>query len=353
LADPLLLIARDHRKLLVVDGQCSVSGGLCIGNEWVTDPAVCREGWRDTALAIEGPACQMLDQAFARAWRFAGGLPLEASVAVAQADGPPGQAGVQVIATEPGRERASRALDLMIGASAQRLWITDAYLAVSQRIYQAFQDAARDGVDVRLLLPGLSDLRIVQQLTRFGYRNLLRAGVRIWEWNGPMLHAKSMVSDGRRVRVGSSNLNPSSLLANWELDLLVDDDVILGQAMEEQFLRDLSQSSEVVLRARRQPASPGEPVRPSRWLAREAPAERRQATHVMSARERRRRALISAGGLIRGARAALFGPLGLILILVAILFSLFPRPMAWVAAGSSAIMGIALLVRAKGHRILT
>ena len=76
-------------------------------------------------------------------------------------------------------------------------------------MYQAFKDAARDGADVRLLLPGSSDIRAVRNLSRVGYRGLLRAGVRIWEWNGPMLHAKTIVADGRWVRVGSSNLNPS------------------------------------------------------------------------------------------------------------------------------------------------
>ena len=97
----------------------------------------------------------------------------------------------------------------MLGVSASRIWVTEAYLSAPQRMYQAFKDAARDGTDVRLLLPGSSDLRAVRNLSRVGYRGLLEAGVRIWEWNGPMLHAKTIVADGRWVRIGSSNLNPS------------------------------------------------------------------------------------------------------------------------------------------------
>ena len=93
-------------------------------------------------------------------------------------------------------------------------------------------------MDVRLLVPGTSDLNHVQNLTRSGYRELLEAGVRIFEWRGPMLHAKTIVVDGRWVRVGSTNLNLSSLLANYELDVLADG-VGIAQTMEAQFRRDL------------------------------------------------------------------------------------------------------------------
>src|SRR5690606_5773374 len=110
-------------------------------------------------------------------------------------------------------------------------------LAGPQRIFQVFEDAASDGVDVRLLVPGASDLPMVRNLSRTGYRRLLRSGVRIWEWGGPMLHAKAICIDGRWVRVGSSNFNPSSLTANYELDVLIDDRR-MAQQFDQQFLED-------------------------------------------------------------------------------------------------------------------
>jgi cardiolipin synthase len=128
-----------------------------------------------------------------------------------------------VISGEPGRERAYRVIELLAAGSVERLWITDAYLVAPPRLFQALRDSARDGVDVRLLMPGSSDLPLIRNLSRIGYRDLLRSGVRIYEWNGPMLHAKSIVCDDRWVRIGSSNLNPSSLLGNYELDVLIED----------------------------------------------------------------------------------------------------------------------------------
>src|SRR5262249_61536662 len=136
---------------------------------------------------------------------------------------PQGDGGVGVISGEPGRERTYRVIELLAAGSISRLWITDAYLVAPPRLFQALRDAAKDGVDVRLLVPGSSDLPLVRNLSRIGYRELLRSGVRIYEWDGPMLHAKTIVPDGRWSRVGSSNLNPSSLVGNWEVDVLVED----------------------------------------------------------------------------------------------------------------------------------
>ena len=221
MADPLMVFARDHRKTLIVDGEFAVAGGLCIGDEWVGDPIRSRQPWRDTAVAIHGPAARQVDDAFCRAWTFNGGSLFPPTAKLGPAPDPRVDSDVRVVATEPGRERGFRTIDLLLGVTASRIWVTEAYLSAPQRLYEAFKDAARDGVDVRLLLPGSSDIRAVRNLSRVGYRGLLRAGVRIWEWGGPMLHAKTIVADGRWVRIGSSNLNPSSLLANWEIDLFV------------------------------------------------------------------------------------------------------------------------------------
>ena len=347
-ADPLLIFARDHRKVLVVDGEHAVTGGLCIGNEWLGDPRKHRQPWRDTAVVLHGPAAADLDAAFTRAWTFNGGkAPDDAVELSGRAPPRSGEIDVRVVATEPGRERGFRTIDLLLGVSASRIWVTEAYLSAPQRMYQAFKDAARDGADVRLLLPGSSDIRAVRNLSRVGYRGLLRAGVRIWEWGGPMLHAKTIVADGRWVRVGSSNLNPSSLLANWEIDLFAYGEILAHQ-MEQQFLKDLAASSEVLLRARRIPTVMGREVYPA--LSRQAPVDAATERHSRSFRERRIRASVVLGSVIQGARAAIFGPLALILLVVAVLFAVFPRPMAWTASALAAAFGAAMLVRAVGHR---
>lgn len=346
LGDPLLIACRDHRKVLVVDGERGITGGLCIGDEWVGDAAAGRRPWRDTAIEICGPAARALDAAFARAWTFVDGTPPIEDVGVPLSADGDCSATVRVVATEPGRERAARAIDLMVALTGDRIWVTEAYLSMSQRLYQAFIDAARGGIDVRLLLPSTSDLRLVRNVSRVGYRGLLRSGVRIWEWNGPMLHAKTIVVDGQLVRVGSSNLNPSSLLANWELDVLTDD-APLALALEDQYLRDLSESSEITLRPRRFPAIMGRPVPPR--LDRAA-TEHFPAPHQRTFRERRRQAFVKVNGLVRGARAALFGPLAVGLLLAAVLFAIFPVPMALGAAAVCGMGGLALLVRALGYR---
>ncbi|MFI5358340.1 MAG: phospholipase D-like domain-containing protein, partial [Opitutales bacterium] len=266
---------------------------------------------------------------------------------VGRAPGPVGALDVRVVATEPGRERGFRTIDLLLGVSASRIWVTEAYLSAPPRMYQAFKDAARDGADVRLLLPGSSDIRAVRNLSRVGYRGLLQAGVRIWEWGGPMLHAKTIVADGRWVRVGSSNLNPSSLLANWEIDVFAYGETLAKQ-MERQFLTDLTASSEVLLRPRRIPTIMGRKVYPA--LARKAPVDAAPARHSRTFRERRTRAIVLLGSMVQGARAAIFGPLALILLAAALLFAVFPRPMAWTASILAATVGGAMLVRALGHR---
>ena len=115
-------------------------------------------------------------------------------------------------------------LDQLIATAAQRtLWLTDAYFVGVAPYVQALRAAAMDGVDVRLLVPGSSDIPWLVRITRAGYRPLLEAGVRIFEWNGPMMHAKTAVADCRWARVGSSNLNIASWMGNYELDVAVDD----------------------------------------------------------------------------------------------------------------------------------
>src|SRR5262249_7286560 len=142
------------------------------------------------------------------------------------------------------------------------LWLTDAYFAGTTPYIQALSAASRDGVDVRLLVPQATDLPVMRALSRSGYRPLLESGVRVYEWNGPMVHAKTAVADGRWARIGSTNLNPMSWVSNWELDVVIEDHRI-GEQMEQMFLEDLGNATEMVLTAKRRLAPTTPPKRRS------------------------------------------------------------------------------------------
>ena len=346
LRDPLAIISRDHRKAMIVDGKAAVTGGHCIGDEWTGNINKGQQPWRDTAVSIRGPAARAVDNSFVRVWAEAGGDPIDDAVELESEVAEAGDLAVRVIATRPGEERAWRTINLMLGVGADRIWLTEAYLAGPQRIFQVFEDAASDGVDVRLLVPGASDLPMVRNLSRTGYRRLLRSGVRIWEWGGPMLHAKAICIDGRWVRVGSSNFNPSSLTANYELDVLIDDRR-MAQQFDQQFLEDLSRSGEVLTRPRKYVSML--PRVGLNALITEAPPLGRLA-HKPGGRERRSRAVLQAAVLGRAARAALLGPLALVLAAFAAFLVIFPRFAAYSTALLSVLLSIALFIRAQARR---
>ena len=134
----------------------------------------------------------------------------------------------------------------------ERLWITDPYFVAPGAVAEAIAEAAQSGVDVRVLVPANNNWPLVGSLSRAGYRYLLEQGVRIFEWQGEMIHAKSSVADGLWCRVGSSNLNAWSLLGNWEIDVGILD-ASLGGQLEGVFLADLASSSEIVLPGRHRP----------------------------------------------------------------------------------------------------
>ncbi|HEX6645428.1 MAG TPA: phospholipase D-like domain-containing protein [Gemmatimonadales bacterium] len=319
-------LTRDHRKLVVADGTRAVIGGLCIGCEWTGESEPGCEPWRDTAVDIQGPAAAALDQAFAVTWGISGGTIPEGESAASVP--PSGSAEVRVIAGEPGRERVYRVIEQLTAGSLERLWITDAYLVAPARLFLALRDAASDGVDVRLLVPGSSDIPLVRNVTRIGYRELLRAGVRIFEWDGPMLHAKSVTADQRWVRVGSSNINPASLIGNYELDVLVEDPA-LAEALEGQFRRDVSRSREVSRRRVRGPQRISARL-PSALTHLEPEHPLPPARH--GRREIRQRAALALRTVASGARRSLFGPMSLVLVVLAALFLVLPRATAYVFA---------------------
>jgi cardiolipin synthase A/B len=243
---PFGWLTRDHRKMISVDGETAFVTGLCVGHMWVGDPQRSIEPWRDTGVVIRGPAVADIDLAFAQMWEVVGKPLAEDELNEPEAIPPAGDVALRVVASSPNTGGLYR-LDQLIAALAENsLWLTDAYYVGATPYVQALRSAAMDGVDVRLLVPGSTDIPVFQSVSRAGYYPLLEAGIRVFEWNGPMIHAKTAVADGRWARVGSTNLNLASWIGNYELDVAVEDEGFAG-AMEEMYLEDLSRATEIVL----------------------------------------------------------------------------------------------------------
>jgi cardiolipin synthase len=248
------LLPRDHRKVLVADGKVGLTGGIGIGEEWrLGSLGPKRKPWRDTAVQIHGPAAEAMERAFDTMWlRAVGQGPTRREQRrmtraarnswIDFADAPPALVGI--VEGEPGRFRISRALEVQAAAARERLWIATAYFIPAFGVVESLKGAARDGVDVRVLVPGRNDHPWVNRYAATYYPSLLRNGVRIWEWQGEMMHAKSTVMDGVITRIGSTDFNPLGAAINYELDAIVGDRDFGAQA-EAMFLADLEHSREV------------------------------------------------------------------------------------------------------------
>jgi cardiolipin synthase len=237
---------RDHRKYIAVDGRVAFVGGLCVGDMWVGRPQKHQDPWRDTGMEFIGPAVAHGERGFAESWRLTGEsidtgtLPEESQIP------PAGDVNLRLVYTEPFTAAMLRT-DLLVAAMARRrLWIADAYFVGHGPYVIALQQAARDGVDVRLLMPRGSDVIGTVPLSRTLYRTLLEAGVRLFEWNGTMMHAKTAVADSQWARIGSTNLNLNSWVGNWELDVAIEDRAV-AETLELHYEEDLANSTEIVL----------------------------------------------------------------------------------------------------------
>ena len=341
LASPLGWVSRDHRKMVAVDGAVAFVTGLCVGQAWIGDPQRGVAPWRDTGVEVRGPAVAHIERAFAQMWAMTG-APFPANGQASEhAVGRAGDAALRVVATLPNTAGLFRLDQLVAAIARDRLWLTDAYYAGTSAYVQALRAAARDGVDVRLLVPNGTDIPLLRPLSRAGYRTLLEAGVRVFEWNGSMLHAKTAVADGRWARVGSTNLNIASWLGNCELDVVAEDEPFAG-AMEAMYLEDLANATEVVLhehpRARRRPrrgrgTAPGD----SGSAGRAAAGLLRISNTVGAAVANRR--------VLEPVEARIMIAAGLVLLLVSAVVALFPRVAAYPIAAVTAWMAGALFYR--------
>lgn len=250
------IVPRDHRKLVVADGKIAITGGIGIGDEWQHGLIrKRRQAWRDTCVRIAGPAAADLAHSFDGMWsRVAGIRPprserlLTRTARGAELDSEQcAPTLVGIVEGEPGRLRVGRSLHLQALSARRSIWIASAYFVPSFAEVEALTGAARDGVDVRLLVPSKYDHPWIHRLTKRFYNRLLRNGVRVWEWSGAMMHAKTTVVDGRWTRVGSTDFNPLSVAINYELDAMIEDAVV-GNEAERMFERDLALSREVTVR---------------------------------------------------------------------------------------------------------
>jgi cardiolipin synthase A/B len=345
-ASPLGWLHRDHRKSLVIDGRVAFVSGLCVGQQWVGDPRRGLDPWRDTGVDLRGPAVDAVEQAFARAWAVASSRDVPEDPLVLPNAAPAGDVAVRVVASEPWSAQMLRLGELMAAAARERIWLTDAYFAGTPDYVQALRAAARDGVDVRLLVPGTSDIPLLQAFSRSGYRPLLDAGVRVYEWRGSMLHAKTAVADDHWARVGSSNLNIASWIGNWELDVAVDDRAF-AQAMAAMYLEDLGNATEIVLSEARITSRPtaAKPPPASRGSAGSAGRIAAGAVRLGNTAS----AMITEHRVLGLAEVRAAAILGVACVLIAAIAILWPRLIAIPLAVLIAWIGAAMI--AKAHTL--
>src|ERR671921_2185707 len=243
---PLGAVRRDHRKLVAVDGEYASTGGVCIADGWMVRSQETGLPYRDTAVSVRGPAVADVDRAFAGVWDETGERLPDNERPDAKDIQAVGEKAVRLIIQEPRRMRTLRMLELLTAGVQERLWVTDPYFLSMPILTQSLMATARDGVDVRVLNPATVDIAWIGRASRAGYRQFLEAGGRIFEYGGTLIHAKTLVADGWLSKVGSTNLNFSSLAANWEIDLVVED-ADFAEQMEQLFEDDVSNSREVRL----------------------------------------------------------------------------------------------------------
>lgn len=214
---------RDHRKIVVIDGKVAFTGGINLADEYIN--AITRFGyWKDAGLRIEGAAAWNFTVMFLDFWNAFRPFEQDYSAFRPQLAVLPASDGVvQPYADSPlDEEPVAETVYLDILAQAQQyVYFYTPYLAIGEEMLDALRNAAKRGVDVRLVLPGIPDKKLVFRLSRSYYLPLLRAGVRIYEYTPGFLHAKCCVSDDRAAVVGSINMDYRSMFLHFECGVLL------------------------------------------------------------------------------------------------------------------------------------
>ncbi len=236
---------RNHRKIIIVDGKIGFTGSMNVGDEYSGSSR--RKGdmvFLDTHLMMRGPAVGELAQTFAEDWFFAADEQLSPPPhPLPEADD---ASIVAVIPSGPDQEHNANSFVFFAGIASARskIYLTSPYFIPDDAILKALISAAMRGVDVRVLVPGKGDIRLVGAAARSYFPSLTRGGVRVFEYLPSMLHAKTLMVDNRWSIVGSANLDIRSFRLNFELGGLVLDPVFAGE-LEARFHRDQAVSKEV------------------------------------------------------------------------------------------------------------
>lgn len=251
--NPLNANIRDHRKLLIVDGVIAFTGGMNISGTYASssggrpkDPIT--EGWRDTHISIHGPAVEGFRKIFEDNWVAQGGSVSEEFAHPADLK----KAGSDLIASlsssggDGSESPIYRAYVEAIRSAKESIWITQAYFTPDKAFLTALKEAGERGVDVRIIVPGISDSKAILHASKSRYGSLMRAGIKIYENTNSLMHAKTAVVDGIWSTVGSSNLDSRSFIHNHEVNAIIFG-ADFGAQMQAQFNRDIKQCQAVTL----------------------------------------------------------------------------------------------------------
>ena len=241
------LNTRMHRRILIVDGVVAFSGGVGIADVW-TGNAQSPEHWRETHLCVEGPAVTALFGAFLENWVEATGG-LLAGPHIAEIESFDDGVALQVVRSTPtgGATAATELFYAAIAGAERRVWLTTAYFAPDRSFEAVLCDASRRGADVRIMVNGQEvDKEIARQAGRRSYTRLLESGVRVFEYDRTMLHAKVLIVDDRWANVGSGNFDSRSFDLDLEINVALIDAGLVDQ-LGGHFLEDLGVSTEIDL----------------------------------------------------------------------------------------------------------
>jgi cardiolipin synthase len=241
LPDPFRL---NHRRVLVFDGRVAYVGGFGIWKSWLGDGSG-EDEWRDTAARVSGPIVRDLQRAFDRSWEASGGRPLSAAAYPPLAHA--GDVRAAVVASSPAWARATLAARMyyaLIASARRRVYVANSYFVPDRSLQDVLLARARAGVDVRILAPGSPhDVPIVHAGQRRTYARLLAGGVRVFEYEASMMHAKTLVVDDAAA-IGSTNMDSQSLSFLWEASVVALAPEI-AEALARRFLADLRRSNEI------------------------------------------------------------------------------------------------------------
>jgi cardiolipin synthase len=237
--------SRNHRRILVVDGRVGFTGGSGVSRKWMGDGRTAGH-WRDTDVRVEGPAVEWMQAAFLENWTESAGEALGGESYFPRQHSRPGQVAAQVVRSSPegGSFAMYNTLLIALNAARQSIRITNPYFLLDDAMTDALLNRLRRGVSIEVLVPGTIDHKFVRQASRATWGPLLKAGVKIYEYRPALLHAKTMVIDGRWATVGSANLDPRSLALSQELNVIVYDRAVATR-LEEVFAADLAQATAV------------------------------------------------------------------------------------------------------------